>query len=88
MRVLVVALEHVFDPTGAGDTFAGGFVGYLANTMDFTEPAMRRAAVMGSVMASFNVEDFSLNRIRELDYKEIESRYREFKRLSHFEDIQ
>lgn len=80
-------LEDVFDPTGAGDTFAGGFVGYLANTMDFSDTSLRRAAVMGSVMASFNVEDFSLNRIRELDYKEIESRFREFKRISHFEDL-
>jgi sugar/nucleoside kinase (ribokinase family) len=80
-------LDSVFDPTGAGDTFAGGFVGYLANTMDFSEAIMRRAIVMGSVMASFTVEDFSLNRIRELDYKEIERRYREFKHLSHFEDL-
>jgi sugar/nucleoside kinase (ribokinase family) len=80
-------LEEVFDPTGAGDTFAGGFMGYLANTMDFGEPMMRRAIVMGSVMAAFNVEDFSLNRIRELDYEEIEARYREFKHLSHFEDL-
>lgn len=78
-------LENVFDPTGAGDTFAGGFMGYLSNTMDFGEPALRRAIVMGSVMASFNVEDFSLNRIRDLDYKEIENRFREFKNLSHFE---
>jgi len=80
-------LEDVFDPTGAGDTFAGGFMGYLANTMDFSDTSLRRAAVMGSVMASFNVEDFSLNRIRDLDYKEIEQRFREFKRLSHFEDL-
>ncbi len=80
-------LEDVFDPTGAGDTFAGGFMGYLANTMDFSEPTLRRAAVMGSVMASFNVEEFSLNKIRELDYKEIEARFREFKRISHFEDL-
>jgi hypothetical protein len=48
---------------------------------------MRMATVMGSVMASFNVEDFSLNKIKELDYGEIEARYREFKRLSHFEDL-
>jgi sugar/nucleoside kinase (ribokinase family) len=80
-------LENVFDPTGAGDTFAGGFMGYLANTMDFSDTSLRRGTVMGSVMASFNVEDFSLNKIRDLDYKEIESRFREFKRLSHFEDI-
>lgn len=80
-------LENVFDPTGAGDTFAGGFMGYLANTMDFSDTSLRRGTVMGSVMASFNVEDFSLNKIRDLDYKEIESRFREFKRLSHFEDL-
>jgi sugar/nucleoside kinase (ribokinase family) len=80
-------LEDVFDPTGAGDTFGGGFMGYIANTMDFSETTMRRAAVMGSVMASYNVEDFSLNRIKNLDYKEIEARYREFKRLAHFEDL-
>jgi sugar/nucleoside kinase (ribokinase family) len=80
-------LESVFDPTGAGDTFGGGFMGYLASTLDFSEPAMRRATIMGSVMASFNVEDFSLNRIRDLDYREIENRYREFKRLAHFDDL-
>jgi sugar/nucleoside kinase (ribokinase family) len=80
-------LENVFDPTGAGDTFAGGFMGYLASVMDWSEPNMRKAIIMGSVMASFNVEDFSLNRIKNLDYKEIEARYREFKRLAHFEDI-
>ena len=55
--------------------------------MDFKEPVVRRATIMGSVMASFNVEDFSLNRIRDLDYKEIEGRFREFKALSHFEDL-
>lgn len=80
-------LENVFDPTGAGDTFAGGFVGYMANTMDLSENSMRRAIIMGSVMASYNVEDFSLKRIRDLEYKEIETRYKEFKRLSHFEDL-
>ena len=80
-------LEDVYDPTGAGDTFAGGFMGYITSIMDFKESVVRRATVMGSVMASFNVEDFSLNRIRELDYKEIEGRYREFKTLAHFDDI-
>jgi sugar/nucleoside kinase (ribokinase family) len=80
-------LENVFDPTGAGDTFAGGFMGYLANTMDQSDAAMRRAIIMGSVMASYNVEDFSLKKIRDLDYGEIETRYREFKLLSHFEDL-
>ncbi|MEJ2182546.1 MAG: PfkB family carbohydrate kinase [Nitrospirota bacterium] len=80
-------LEEVFDPTGAGDTFAGGFMGFLANSLDASERTLRQAVVMGSVMASFNVEDFSLNRIRDLDYKEIEARFREFKGLSHFEDL-
>jgi sugar/nucleoside kinase (ribokinase family) len=80
-------LENVYDPTGAGDTFAGGFIGYLANTMNFSETSMRQAVVFGSVMASLNVESFSLDRLRSLDYREIEQRYREFKRLTHFEDI-
>ena len=79
-------LENVFDPTGAGDSFAGGFLGYLASTRNFTETSMRQAVIFGSVMASFVVEDFSLNRIRALDYEEILNRYREFKRLTHFED--
>jgi sugar/nucleoside kinase (ribokinase family) len=80
-------LETVFDPTGAGDSFAGGFMGYLANTMNFSEPNIRRAIIFGSVMASFNVESFSLDRIKMLDYAEVESRYREFRRLTHFEDL-
>ena len=80
-------LESVFDPTGAGDTFAGGFMGYLASTMNFTEASMRKAVIFGSVMASLNVESFSLDRLRSLDYREIEGRYREFKSLTHFEDI-
>jgi len=77
-------LEEVFDPTGAGDTFAGGFMGYLANTGDISEKGVRQAIIFGSVMASFNVEDFSLNRLKRLDYKEIEERYRDFKTMTHF----
>jgi len=80
-------LEAVCDPTGAGDSFAGGFVGYLANTLNFSEANIRKAVIMGSVMASFNVEDFSLNRLKSLTYSEIEARFCEFKRLSHFEDL-
>jgi len=80
-------LEEVFDPTGAGDTFAGGFMGYLANTGDLSEAGIRQAIIFGSVMASFNVEDFSLNRLKKLDYREIEERYRNFKALTHFEGI-
>jgi sugar/nucleoside kinase (ribokinase family) len=80
-------LETVFDPTGAGDSFAGGFMGFLANTMNFSEDSMRKAVIFGSVMASLNVEAFSLDRLRSLDYREIEERYREFKKLTHFEDL-
>ena len=80
-------LESVFDPTGAGDTFAGGFMGYLASTMNFAEESMRKAVIFGSVMASLNVEAFSLDRLRSLDYEEIVGRYREFKKLTHFEDV-
>ncbi len=77
-------LEEVFDPTGAGDTFAGGFMGYLANTGDTSEAGIRQAIIFGSVMASFNVEDFSLNRMRRLEYREIEERYRDFRAMTHF----
>jgi sugar/nucleoside kinase (ribokinase family) len=80
-------LEQATDPTGAGDTFAGGFVGYLAATGNVSEAAFRQAVIFGSVMASFTVEAFSLDRLRVLDYKEIEARFREFKRLTHFEDL-
>lgn len=79
-------LESVFDPTGAGDSFAGGFMGYLLNTRNFSETNMRQAVIFGSVMASFVVEDFSLNKIRALTYEEILDRYREFKQLTHFEE--
>lgn len=80
-------LEEVFDPTGAGDTFAGGFMGYLANTGDTSEEGIRQAIVFGSVMASFNVEDFSLERMKRLNYEEIEARYKSFKSLTSFRDI-
>lgn len=80
-------LDVIQDPTGAGDCFAGGFVGYLANTMDFEDASVRKAMIMGSVMASFNVEAFSLDRLRSLTYGEIEARYRAFRRLAHFEEL-
>ncbi|MGB4599428.1 MAG: PfkB family carbohydrate kinase [Trichlorobacter sp.] len=80
-------LEEVFDPTGAGDTFAGGFIGYLANTGDLSEEGIRQALVFGSVMASFNVEDFSLERMKRLEYREIEARYRSFRRLTTFREL-
>jgi sugar/nucleoside kinase (ribokinase family) len=80
-------LENVFDPTGAGDTFAGGFMGYLANTGDLSESGIRQAIIFGSVMASFTVEDFSLNRMKNLTYRQIEERYRDFKAMTHFEGL-
>lgn len=80
-------LESILDPTGAGDSFAGGFMGYLANTGDLGDASIRQAIVMGSVMASFDVERFSLERLRTLSYPEIEARFRAFKLLTHFEDL-
>lgn len=80
-------LETVFDPTGAGDTFAGGFMGYLASQKEINEETMRRAMIYGSVMASFNVEKFGTERVDELDYPEINQRFRDFKRMTHFDDI-
>jgi sugar/nucleoside kinase (ribokinase family) len=77
-------LEEVFDPTGAGDTFAGGFIGYLAATGNFSEATIRKATVFGSVMASFTVEDFSLDRLRTLTWPDIEQRYRMFEALTAF----
>jgi sugar/nucleoside kinase (ribokinase family) len=74
-------LESVFDPTGAGDTFAGGFMGALARAEALDETALRRAIVYGSVMASFTVEDFSLNRLLRLRDPEIEDRYRTFREM-------
>jgi sugar/nucleoside kinase (ribokinase family) len=78
-------LEEVRDPTGAGDTFAGGFMGHLARTGDTSEANLRRAVVYGSVMASFAVEDFGLERLLRLSRQEIEGRFQEFKRLTHFD---
>jgi sugar/nucleoside kinase (ribokinase family) len=80
-------LESVFDPTGAGDTFAGGFMGYLASQEKLDEAAMRRAMIFGSVMASFNVEEFGTERVRRLTHGEINDRFRAFKRMTHFEEI-
>ena len=80
-------LESVFDPTGAGDTFAGGFMGYLASQKEINDDTMRRACVYGSVMASFNVEKFGTERVDALDYPEINERFKDFKRMTHFDDI-
>ncbi|HEX9928381.1 MAG TPA: PfkB family carbohydrate kinase [Pyrinomonadaceae bacterium] len=80
-------LESVFDPTGAGDTFAGGFMGYLASHDSFDEATMRRAMIFGSVMASFNVEEFGTERVARLTQDEINGRFREFKQITHFEEV-
>jgi sugar/nucleoside kinase (ribokinase family) len=80
-------LETVIDPTGAGDTFAGGFVGYLASTGRQDDAALRRAVVMGSTMASFCVEAFSLDRLLTLTRPEVDARYREFEKLARFESL-
>ena len=80
-------LESVFDPTGAGDTFAGGFMGYLASQSEITDETLRRAMVYGSVMASFNVERFGTLRVDALDYPEINERFKAFKQMTHFDEI-
>ena len=74
----------VLDPTGAGDSFAGGFVGFLAKSGEISNQTLRRAVIYGSVLASFNVEEFSLNRLISLKYSEIEERFLQFKQLTEF----
>ena len=81
-------LEDIHDPTGAGDTFAGGMAGYLASRKtDPTFADLRRAIIYGSVLASFNVEAFSLERLRSLTLDEVAGRYQTFKAMSAFEDL-
>ena len=78
-------LEEVFDPTGAGDTFAGGFIGYVASHDIGNVNDYKRAVVYGSVLASFTVEDFSVNRLAKITKEEIEARYLAFMNLSNIE---
>ncbi len=80
-------LEDVFDPTGAGDTFAGGFIGYLASAGSMSDEVVTRAIIAGSSMASFAVEDFGLNRLLRLTDAEVKERFAEFKRLTHFDAL-
>jgi len=80
-------LETVLDPTGAGDTFAGGFMGYLAKSGDLSQMHLRRAVVYGCVMASFNVEDFGLDRLKGLTEEDIAQRYLEYVTLTRFEGV-
>jgi sugar/nucleoside kinase (ribokinase family) len=77
-------VETVVDPTGAGDSFAGGFVGYLAHSGKFDEPAMRRAVIYGSTVASFNVEDFSFRRLITLTHAELEDRFKAFSQITSY----
>ena len=78
--------SQVVDPTGAGDSFAGGFLGYVAATGDLTIDGYRRAMIVGSVMASFTVESFGLDRLSALTPTDIRERYREFWKLTYFDD--
>ena len=79
-------LESVFDPTGAGDSFAGGFIGYLARTGDLSDASMRRAVIYGSAMGSFAVENFSIERLMTLTPPELNERVRAFKQLVAFDE--
>jgi sugar/nucleoside kinase (ribokinase family) len=78
-------LEEVFDPTGAGDTFAGGFIGHIARTKDISFDNMKTAIIVGSAMASFCVEKFGTTRLKEIGWKDIESRIQQFKDLVNFD---
>lgn len=80
-------LERVFDPTGAGDSFAGGFMGYISREGNKAPDTLRKAAIMGSVMASYNVEDFSMTRLASLTQEDIRARYNAFRRLTEFGDL-
>lgn len=77
-------LETVYDPTGAGDTFAGGMVGHLSRCRKINDAEIRKGLVYGSIMASFAVEDFSVDRIARLSRREIEARYRHFRSITRF----
>jgi sugar/nucleoside kinase (ribokinase family) len=85
--VAAYPLEDEVDPTGAGDSFAGGFFGYLAQNPSLDEAVLRRAVIFGSVLGSFCVEDFGTRRLERLTYDEILGRYRKIKQLTHFEEL-
>jgi sugar/nucleoside kinase (ribokinase family) len=78
-------LEEVFDPTGAGDTFAGGFIGHLARTKDISFENMKTAIIIGSAMASFVVEKFGTERLKEINNEEIMTRLNYFVDLVNFD---
>ena len=80
-------LDHVVDPTGAGDSFAGGFMGYLASTGDLSDEGFRRAAMVGSTMGSFAVESFSVDRLNALTPRKIEERFRAIEEMTRFDPL-
>jgi len=77
-------LENVYDPTGAGDTFAGGVIGYLSKAAKINSSTIRKSMIYGSIMASFAVEDFSVNRLLSINIRDINKRYSDFKKLTRF----
>ncbi|MFA6078467.1 MAG: PfkB family carbohydrate kinase [Candidatus Omnitrophota bacterium] len=77
-------LENIYDPTGAGDTFAGGMVGYLSTARKITEPVIKKSLIYGCILASFAVEDFSINRLLSISPKDIRKRYEHFRRITKF----
>ncbi len=79
-------MENIFDPTGAGDSFAGGFVGWLARTDDVSEENLKRAVIYGSTLASFSVEKFGVEGLADLTYLQIQDRFRQFRELSRFDE--
>ena len=81
-------LESVVDPTGAGDSFAGGFMGAVASTGDVSNRGLRRAAVVGSMMGSFAVQDFSVGGLMHLKRKHLRERFQEFVRLTAFDGFE
>ena len=85
--VPAMPLEEVVDPTGAGDTFAGGFMGFLASAVEITDTVVARAVIAGSALASFSVEDFGLDQLLRLTSDELHDRFAAFKRLTHFDAL-
>jgi len=80
-------LEDVYDPTGAGDSFAGGVMGYLAKREEITGNTLRQAMIVGSALASYNVESFSLDRLANISFNDVVERYNDIKRITVFEDL-
>ncbi len=80
-------LENIIDPTGAGDSFAGGFLGYIDNTGDLSDENLKKALVFGNIMASFAVESFSIDRLISIDGDKIKDRFNKFRNMTYFENI-